>query len=149
MRIVHALRDREQARRLLDPTNHALVSGSPEQIEAARRERVRHQRIASIFANDRLIEIPRDPAQTRAYRLRVASPGAAGAVAARGGDGPRGVRPVRFANRAEAGVGPRPFGRRPKPVLRPGAQALGGLSQGQESCDVAAPGGARATAHVG
>lgn len=59
MRIVDALRDREQARRLLDPNAHELFTGTPQEQEQARRARARHMRIAGIFNNSRLREIPR------------------------------------------------------------------------------------------
>jgi hypothetical protein len=71
MRIIDALRDREQARRLLDPGDHALFTGTPQQMERAMRERARHLRIASIVNNERLTEIPRAELSLEALGGRV------------------------------------------------------------------------------
>jgi hypothetical protein len=71
MRIIDALRDREQASRLLSPSNPALITGTPQQMQEAIRERDRHQRIASIVNNQRLTEIPRNELNFEAMGGRV------------------------------------------------------------------------------
>ena len=58
MRIVDALKNREMARQLLDPNDHALIVGTVEEREAAWRERQRHQRIRGIVSSGKT-EIPR------------------------------------------------------------------------------------------
>jgi hypothetical protein len=58
MSIIHKLRDRDHARRILDPNDHRLYTGTPEEQHEARREFLRNQRNARIVNSGRE-EIPR------------------------------------------------------------------------------------------
>jgi hypothetical protein len=69
--IVDRLRSREEARRILDPSDHRLHTGTPEQQLEARRELRRNSRIARIVNNPALTEIPRHELKFGAHPGRV------------------------------------------------------------------------------
>jgi hypothetical protein len=69
--IIDKLRDREQARRILDPNSARLETGSVQEQEEARRELRRNTRTARILNNSALTEIPRGELKFQALGSRV------------------------------------------------------------------------------